>query len=75
MPPSIADRPAIEWPPPRTATLSPCSRAVLTASTTSAVLEQLATTSGWLSCIALKTSRTSVCVAMRYLPLVESSWR
>ena len=43
MPPSIADRPAIEWPPPRTATASRWSRAKLTASTTSAVPEQRAT--------------------------------
>ena len=41
MPPSIVDSPATECPPPRTADRMPCSRAKLTASTTSAVPEQL----------------------------------
>ncbi len=59
MPPSIADSPAIEWPPPRTATVRPRSRANLTASTTSAVPVGRTVTLGRPVCIALNTSRTS----------------
>ena len=58
MPPSIDERPATEWPPPRTAAIRSLSRAKLTASTTSAVPEQLATSAGSPSCIALNSART-----------------
>jgi FAD/FMN-containing dehydrogenase len=53
-PPSIDESPAIECPPPRIARTMPCSRAKLTASTTSAVPTQLTIRSGPLSCIAFE---------------------
>jgi hypothetical protein len=58
IPPSIDDRPATEWPPPRTATVRSFSRPKFTASTTSAVPEQLTVTAGRPMCIALNGSRT-----------------
>lgn len=45
-PASIADRPATECPPPRTATSSPCSRANRTAAITPAVPRQRRTSAG-----------------------------
>jgi hypothetical protein len=59
MPPPQVLRPATLWPPQRTATSSPASRANFTAATTSAVLAQRAITPGLRSNIALKTSRAS----------------
>jgi hypothetical protein len=59
MPSSIEDRPATEWPPPRTATSRPLSRAKFTASTTSAVPEQRTIKPGRSACIAFQLGRGS----------------
>ena len=59
MPSSQVLSPEKLWPPQRTATASPCSRAACTAATTSAVLAQRAITAGRRSIIALKTRRAS----------------
>ncbi len=56
-PPSEVALPATECPPQRTAGGSPCSRATLTAATTSAVLAQRRISPGRRSIMAFHTSR------------------
>ena len=75
MPPSTDDNPAIECPPPRTATSSPCSRAKFTAATTSAVLVHSTVRAGWPGCIALNTSRPPPSVTTAPLIWTRSSSR
>ena len=58
-PPSQTACPATLWPPPRTATGSPCSAAIPSATTTSAVLRQRAIATGRRSTSALKVVRAS----------------
>ena len=72
IPPSIVDRPAIECPPPRTATGRLCSRAKFTAWTTSAVPVQETVTAGCLLCIALNTGRTPALTSPRTVSFSSS---
>ena len=58
-PPSHTACPATLWPPPRTATGSPCSAAAPSAATTSAVLRQRAIATGLRSTSALNVVRAS----------------
>ena len=60
MPSRTVDRPATEWPSPRTATSSPWSRAKFTASTTSAVPAHRTVMAGRSACIGFHTGRGSV---------------
>jgi len=59
IPPSQVLSPEKLWPPQRTATMSPLSRAIFTAATTSAVVAQRAITAGRRSIIGLKSWRDS----------------
>jgi len=59
MPPSQADMPATECPPPRTASGTPASRAAATAAATSAVEVAWTIAAGRRSIIALNRVRAS----------------
>ena len=58
-PPSVRQAPATLWPPPRTATSSPCSRAKASAAATSSALAHWAIAAGRFSIIELKIERAS----------------
>ena len=58
-PPSVTARPATLWPPPRTETSSPSSRASARAATTSSALRQRTIKAGRLSTSPLWIARAS----------------
>jgi hypothetical protein len=72
-PPSHTALPAMLWPPPRTATSSPCCLANFTHSTTSSVDRQRAISAGLRSIMAFQIARTlsnSGESAVRISPLI-----